>query len=161
MSRLLTFRAEIATLLADWLGTYTLANGVTTPALSVRAIGEARPAGTLITGLELIIQRDPELTPVRAYSNRPVLGAWVCWLVAWGDPEAADGAAQLIATNYPTELQVVDVLDGSGPQHQLRLLVRDIAALPEPTVSTGPLILLESGDALLLEDSGKLLQEVT
>lgn len=154
---LLTFRAEIEALLADWLGTYTLANSATTPALSVRAPGDPRPAGTTVAGLEVIIQRDPVLTPVPAYRDRPMLGAWVCWLVAWSDPESADGAAQLIAANYPTEIQPVDVLDGSGPQHQLRLLVRDVAALPEPSIAQ--LLLLETGDNLLAEDDGNLIQE--
>jgi len=41
--QLLTFREELETLLADLLGTYTLANGAEVPAVSVRNTGELSP----------------------------------------------------------------------------------------------------------------------
>ena len=39
----LTLRTELETVLVNYLGDYTLANGAKTPAISVRAAGESLP----------------------------------------------------------------------------------------------------------------------
>ena len=44
----------------DELGQYTLANGVTTPAIAVRAESERLPTGTKATGLETVVIRYPK-----------------------------------------------------------------------------------------------------
>ena len=43
MASVLDIRNQIETLLVDQLGTYTLGNGATTPAISVREQGEPLP----------------------------------------------------------------------------------------------------------------------
>lgn len=72
---LLSLRTAIQSTLNSVLGTYTLANGATTQAISVRAPGESLPAGTTVTGLEVVIVREPELVAVRQYQNEQALAA--------------------------------------------------------------------------------------
>lgn len=121
----LTLRTELETLLVDLLGTYTLGNGATTPAVSVRSVGETLPAKTTVSGLELVIIRDPELDRINAYRNQEAFRLWTLYLIDWDGTGIAPTAAGRVLYAYPgTESTSVSVPEGLGPKAQMRLQLR-------------------------------------
>jgi hypothetical protein len=121
----LTLRTELETLLVDLLGVYTLGNGSRTPAVSVRAQGETLPAKTSVSGLELVILRDPELQRVNAYRNQEAFRLWTLYLVDWAGTGIGEAAAGRIVYAYPgTDETSLNVPEGLGPKAQRRLVLR-------------------------------------
>ena len=94
-------RRTIEYLLRDELGEYTLANGVATPAIAVRAESERLPTGTKASGLEVVVIRYPEETPVRQYLLEPLDDFWTIWLVGWDNTADLTLATQLLLTAFP------------------------------------------------------------
>jgi hypothetical protein len=131
----LTLRQELESLLVDELGTYTLGNGAVTPAVAVRATGEAMPSGTKVSGVELIIRRNPDLEPVNAYQREVALRKWRVYLVDWAGDRNLEQLAGRVVYAYPgCEVETVNVPEGAGPQHQMRLV---ITTGPDGLVSGG------------------------
>lgn len=132
--QLLSLRTSLETALADVLGTYTLANGSTTPAISARATGETLPAGTTVTGLEVVIIRDPNPNPATQYRNTPTFHRWVVTLVDWSSEHQLSAIADALVYRYPgASAELVNVPKGVGPAAQLRL---EIPTNPEPVAAT-------------------------
>lgn len=120
---ILSLRTELETTLVDVLGTYTLANGATTPAISVRDVGGSLPAGTQVTGLECVILREPELVPIRQYSKEHAFSRWTIYLVMWTETgvNLQEIAGRLLWA-YPGSNAVgINVPQGVGPRHQMRV----------------------------------------
>ena len=120
---ILSLRTELETTLVDVLGTYTLANGATTPAISVRDVGGSLPAGTRVTGLECVILREPELVPIRQYSKEHAFSRWTLYLVMWTETgvNLQEIAGRLLWA-YPSSNAVsINVPQGVGPRHQMRV----------------------------------------
>lgn len=125
MSAVLELRQELEAALMGWLGTYTLANGATTPAFSVRAVGEAMTAGTRVSGIEAVLQLHPALAPARQYADEQAFGEWTLYLVDWDGSHDLTGAAQKVIALYPgTTYAEIRVPESVGPSNQLRLTVR-------------------------------------
>jgi len=121
----LTLRTELETVLVDYLGVYTLGNGMTTPAVSVRSSGESLSAGTVVSGLELIILRDPALSPVPSYTNRQAFREWDIFLIDWANSTKLTSAAGLLTWYYPdSKATAVTVPEGLGPSGQMRVTIR-------------------------------------
>lgn len=128
----LSLRTELETTLVDVLGTYTLANGVKTPAISVRAVGESLPAGQRVSGLEAVIVREPELEVVRQYRNEQAISRWTVYLVDWaGDTSLQDVAGRLIWAYPGSNAVTINVPKGVGPRSQMRV---DIQTNPDRVV---------------------------
>lgn len=164
MSAILDLRTALTTALNGLLGTYTLANTTTTPAVDVRAIGEGRETGTSVTGLELVIQRDPAIVPIRAQEVESVFMEWTAFIVEWANPAttAADAARIIVATIPGCSAEVVAVPENTGPRHQMRLVIRQASAATATDLTlvvTIARLLREDGGFLLREDGGKLLLE--
>lgn len=120
----LTLRQELETLLVDELGVYTLGNGATCPAISVRATGEGMAPSTKVQGVELILRRNPDLEPINSYQREVALRKWRVYLVDWRGDGDLDRLAGKVIYAYPsTEVQTVTVPEGAGPQHQVRLVI--------------------------------------
>lgn len=120
----LTLRQALETLLVNDLGVYTLGNGATTPAISVRATGEGMTPGTKVQGVEVIIRRNPDLQPVASYQREVALRKWRVFLVDWDGDGDLDQLAGRIIYAYPgSEAQTVTVPEGAGPQHQVRVVI--------------------------------------
>ena len=116
-------------LLKDELGEYTLANGVTTPAIAVRAESERLPTGTKATGLETVVIRYPEEQPVRQYLLEPLDDFWTVWLVGWDNTADLTVATQLILTAYPgAEFQQINVPKSWGPTNQVKVTLRTLGS---------------------------------
>jgi len=138
MTALLDVRTALSTLLGAYLGTYTLANGSTTPAIAVRAVGEPRKTGTIVTGVELIIERDPDLIQVQTQGQSPSLYEWTIWLVSWDETSLAVPASLVVAAFPNVETEPVRVEEGSGPSNQLRIRLQTGERVSAPTLPPPP-----------------------
>ncbi|MFZ9621809.1 MAG: hypothetical protein ACO289_11460 [Prochlorococcaceae cyanobacterium] len=126
---LLSLRTALETTLVDQLGSYRLANGARTPAISVRAPGESLPPGTTVRGLEVVIVREPELVPVRQYKNEQAFSRWTLYLVDWsGDASLQDVAGRLLWSYPGSNAVTINVPRGVGPRSQMRV---DITTNPD------------------------------
>ena len=125
----LTLRTELETVLVNYLGDYTLANGAKTPAISVRAAGESLPPNTTVTGMEVVILREPELVPVRQYSREQAFSRWTLYLVDWSGDTSLQEVGGVLIAEYPGSNAVsINVPRGVGPRSQMRV---DIQTDPE------------------------------
>jgi len=125
----LTLRTELETVLVNYLGSYTLANGAKTPAISVRAAGESLPPNTTVTGLEVVIVREPELVPVRQYRREQAFSRWTLYLVDWSGDSSLQEVGGVLLAEYPGSNAVsINVPRGVGPRSQMRV---DIQTDPE------------------------------
>lgn len=124
---LLTLRESLETLLADDLGVYTLANGIETPAISVRAAGELTPAQTKVSGLECVIEKQPELSLIRQYAPGPAFRRYTLYLVSWDGKELGE-LAQKVVRGFEgavtAEVRALRVPPGLGPQDQMRITLQ-------------------------------------
>lgn len=118
----LTLRIALETLLADLLGTYRLANGISTPAISVRDIGEGLQPNTTVSGLEVVIVREPELVPIRQYSKEHAFSRWTVYLVNWAGEVSLQEVANKLIWAYPgSDAVKINVPQGVGPRDQMRV----------------------------------------
>jgi len=125
----LTLRTELETVLVNYLGDYTLANGAKTPAISVRAAGESLPPNTTVTGMEVVILREPELVPVRQYQREQAFSRWMLYLVDWSGDTSLQEVGGVLISQYPGSNAVsINVPRGVGPRSQMRV---DIQTDPE------------------------------
>lgn len=131
--KVLSLRTELETLLSGMLGTYTLANGYRTPAISVRADGVTLPAYTSVTGLEVVIAEEPSLRPIRQYRNEQAFSVWTVDLLQWGDlatDDALSRVAALLLYSYPgSNLSKPQVSANTGVRARQRL---EIVTNPDP-----------------------------
>lgn len=125
-------RRTLQLILQSQLGEYTLANGVTTPAIAVRAASERLPTGTKATGLEVVLIRYPEETPVRQYVNESLDDIWTVWLVGWDETADLPTATQTVLTAYPgANFQQISVPKSWGPTNQVKISLRNPWVAPE------------------------------
>jgi hypothetical protein len=84
--------------IAQGLGTYRLANGAEMPAIAVLGANQRLPEGTTVTGIEVVIQSMPTLSPEwllgYGYRNRPT---WRIYVVQWGMGDLQGMAERVIA----------------------------------------------------------------
>jgi hypothetical protein len=121
----LALRSALQSLLSSALGTYTLGNGTTTAAVHVRAVGEPMPSGATVSGMELVIVRDPELDPILQYKTPNAFRLWTVYLVDWGGSANLEAAAALVLSSFPnTTIQTLSVPEAVGPRNQMRLQIQ-------------------------------------
>ena len=120
---ILALRGALATALTAHLGTYTLGNGNTTPALVVRDPGQGMTAGTSVSGLEVVISSVPELEQQLQYKDSPFVQTWNVFLVDWGGADL-EGAAALVQAGFPgTTAVILAVTEDIGPKRQTQLRI--------------------------------------
>lgn len=156
MITVLELRQELEAALSGRIGTYTLSNGETTNAISVRAPGERLLPQTQVSGIEVVIKRDPEQQVVTHYRLPGTLDRWVVYLIGWsgGSADLAGAADAVLNVFQNTTITDLSVPEGIGPQHQKRL---DILLDPMGFRIPEGNLLMETGDNLLLE-SGAILR---
>lgn len=126
----LGLRSSLATTLAGLLGTYTLPNGSTTPAISVRGPADGLPAATTVTGIECVILRQPELIASRTYKANQARPVWTVFLIGWSQQnDLIPAALAVIAANPGTTAEVIQVADDVGPSQQIRLQIPGAGAI--------------------------------
>lgn len=122
---ILALRSSIAVTLSSLIGTYTLANSSTTPAISVRGTGESLLPGTRVTGMEVVIVREPELEAVDSYQRGQAFNKWTVYLVDWSMSSKLQEAAGKLIWAWPGSSAVaITVPSGVGPRHQMRVDLR-------------------------------------
>jgi len=120
---ILALRGALATALTAHLGTYTLGNGSTTPALVVRDPGQGMTAGTSVSGLEVVISSVPDLEQQLQYKDSPFVQTWNVFLVDWGGGDL-EGAAALVQAGFPgTTAVILAVTEDIGPKRQTQLRI--------------------------------------
>lgn len=120
-----TLRNQVQSALSSLLGTYTLGNGSTTPACSVRGYGESLPGKTTVSGLECIILREPDLKEQLQYANVEATRIWSVFLIDWGGTGVINRAAGKLIYTFPgASAENVSVLEGLGPKAQKRVRIR-------------------------------------
>ena len=126
----LSLRTALEATLTSSIGTYTLANGSTTPAVTVRDYGDSPPPGLTVTGLELIIIRSPEINPLLQFENGPTFETWPVWLVDWTGGTNLEVCAGKVIYAFPGTTAVrVNVPEQIGPKNQMRLDVRSMEGM--------------------------------
>lgn len=122
----LTLRSQVAAVLTGVIGTYTLGNSSTTPAISVRKIGEGLAPGTTVSGLEVVIVQEPDLQAVSEYREPNSQELWTVYLVGWGAAVDMKAAGKKIVKGFPgAEVSTISVPEGVGPRNQLRCNIPD------------------------------------
>jgi hypothetical protein len=117
---LLSLRSQLATVLDPFLGTYTLANGITTPALAVRDEGEALAPGTKVTGLECVILETPEPRALLQYKAQGTLQDWTAYLVDWDGTAALETIAGILIYSFSgATVNRITVPQRIGPRNQM------------------------------------------
>lgn len=119
---LLSLRNTVETRLVDVLGTYRLANGALTTALSVRSQGEGLPPGTTVSGIECVIIRDPELIPVSQYESQQAFSRWTIYLINWDSELDLGVLGRELLSDWPgAGFTTVPTVRGAGPRAVMRI----------------------------------------
>jgi hypothetical protein len=83
------------------------------------------PSGATVSGMELVIVRDPELDPIPQYKNPNAFRRWTIYLVDWGGNADLKAAAALVLNSYPsTTIETLTVPEAVGPRNQMRLQIQ-------------------------------------
>lgn len=153
-------RVQLEVTLVDVLGIYQLSNTATTPAIAVRGWGESLPPGTTVTGLEVVIIRDPEMVELIQYQKQVAFHRWTLFLVDWSGEIPLQAITGRLLWAWPGSNAVtINVPKGVGPRAQMRV---DLQTNPDfdPNTDIGAAaLLLETGGRLLLETDDYLLLE--
>lgn len=121
----LTLRQDLEAVLVDELGTYTLANGITTPACSVRREGEGLFPGTKVAGLEVVVYAEPRVIPIPQYRDQQSQAEWSVFLVGWDSTADIQAAAEAIVAAFPgSRYQRIPVPENVGPANQAQVLIQ-------------------------------------
>ena len=135
----LTLRGQLATVLSPFLGDYTLANGITTPAIAVRSAGEGLAPGTRVSGLECVILTEPDLTPVLQYRGQGATREWLVYLTDWaGDASLNTVAGILLYSFSGSTVTRINVPERVGPKNQMQLRIPSESTLLGYTPPDGP-----------------------
>ena len=87
---------------------------------------ERLPTGTKVAGLEVVVIRYPEETPVRQYLRETSENFWTVWLVGWDNTAKLLEAASILLTSFPgTEFQQINVPKAWGPTNQVKVTLRN------------------------------------
>lgn len=119
--------------IAAALGTYTLADGTTRPAIAVLAANETLPPGTTATGIELVI------TAVPGFANRPLLSTetltnptWRIYVMGWQSAARLQAVAQRILALLPGASSVP--VPGDAPGKGIGVIDQVAITWANPTV---------------------------
>ena len=131
---LLSLRSALEATISSYLGTYTLENGTTTPAVTVRDYGEIPEKGRTVTGVEMVIISSPEINPLLQFQDNSTFETWNVFLIDWsGGTNLELAAGQLIWAFPGTTAVRIKVPPQLGPTNQMRLDIRSLISLEVST----------------------------
>ena len=123
--------------IAAALGTYTLANGTSRPAIAVLAANESLPPGTITEGIELVITRVP------GFASRVLLTTetlpnptWRIYVMGWQSAAQLQAVAQRILALLPGASATP--IDGDAPGKGIGVLDQVVVTWTNPTVVVTP-----------------------
>ena len=79
------------------VGTYTFQGGQTAPAISVKDV----PQGTSVTGLEVLIARNPDRKMLRGFEFLGFIEEWPVRLINWGNVDLEDACNAIAEVFHP------------------------------------------------------------
>lgn len=125
------------TAIAAALGTYTLADGTSRPAIAVLAANESMPAGTIAEGIELVI------TAVPGFANRPLLSTetlpnptWRIYVMGWQSAAQLQAVAQRILALLPGAKTTP--IDSDAPGKGIGVVDQVVVTWTNPTLVVTP-----------------------
>lgn len=152
----LALRTLVQATLGDVLGTYTLANGVETPAISVRPPGVTLERNQRVEGLECVLIAEPEPIELRQYQQQVAFHRWTVQLLDWDGTSPLKQAAGLLLWSFPgSEAAQVPTGRNAGPLAQMRVFLQTAPDFePQPpgntiTTLSGLNITTLAGDPLI------------
>lgn len=87
--------------ISDGLGTYTFADGATTPAMVPLFANENLPAGVRIDGIEITITRLPLYGPESLYDAVLLNPTFRIYIAAWGSADTLQAMAERVMALLP------------------------------------------------------------
>jgi len=123
--------------IAAALGTYTLADGTSRPAIAVLARNETLPPGTTAVGIEMVI------TAVPAFAPRVLLGeetlinpTWRIYVMGWQSAAQLQAVAERVIALLPGA--TATSLDGNAPGEGIGVIDQVIIRWTNPTAVVTP-----------------------
>jgi hypothetical protein len=123
--------------IAAALGTYTLADGTSRPAIAVLARNETLPPGTTPVGIEMVI------TAVPAFAPRVLLGeetlinpTWRIYVMGWQSAAQLQAVAERVIALLPGA--TATSLDGNAPGEGIGVIDQVIIRWTNPTAVVTP-----------------------
>jgi hypothetical protein len=123
--------------IAAALGTYTLPNGTTRPAIAVLARNETLPPGTTAAGIELVIQRVPGFGPQVLLTEETLTNpTWRIYVMGWQTAAQLQAVAQRVIALLPGA--TATSVDGDAPGEGIGVLDQVVIRWTNPTAVVTP-----------------------
>ena len=120
--------------IAAALGTYTLADGTSRPAIAVLAKNESLPPGTIAEGVELVITRVP------GFANRALLTGgtlpnptWRIYVMGWQSAAQLQAVAERVLVLLPGAS--TNPVEGDAPGEGIGVIDQLVVTWTNPTVA--------------------------
>jgi len=119
--------------IAAALGTYTLADGTTRPAIAVLAANEHLPEGTTAVGIELVITAVPGFAPRVLLSNETLTNpTWRIYVMGWQSITSLQAVAERVMALLPGATAAS--VEGDAPGSDIGVLDQVVIRWTNPTL---------------------------
>ncbi len=125
------------TAIAAALGSYTLTDGTTRPAIAVLAANETLPPGTTAVGIELVITAVPGFGPQVLLTTETLTNpTWRIYVMGWRSIAQLQTVAQRVMALLPGA--TVASVEGDAPGEGIGVLDQVVIRWTNPTVVVTP-----------------------
>lgn len=123
--------------LAAALGTYTLANGVSGPAIAVLAANEKLPEGATATGIEVVITAVPGFAPKVLMTTETLTNpTWRIYVMGWQSATQIQTVVQRVLALLPGATAAS--VPGDAPGSGIGVMDQVVVSWTNPTVTVTP-----------------------
>lgn len=123
--------------IAAALGSYTLADGTTRPAIAVLAANESLPPGTTAVGIELVIKSVPGFAPQVLLSSETLPNpTWRIYVMGWQSAAALQAVAQRVMALLPGA--TASDISGDAPGEGIGVIDQVVIRWTNPTLVVTP-----------------------
>lgn len=119
-------RDRILEVLIEELGTYTIAGNVV-PAIAILSTGQSLPSDRTVSGLEIIIRREPDRKPVSTYSGAAAEQIFTVFFSQWeGNYTIGTALDKLDEAGFMNTVRIVPIDEQKGIKEQFLVKIREI-----------------------------------
>ena len=122
--------------IAAALGTYTLADGTSRPAIAVLAANESLPPGTTAVGIELVITAVPGFAPSLTQEATLPNPTWRIHVMGWQSAAQLQTVAQRVMALLPGATAAS--VEGDAPGDGIGVIDQVVVRWTNPTVVVTP-----------------------
>jgi hypothetical protein len=123
--------------IAAALGTYTLADGTTRPAIAVLAANESLPPGTTAVGVELVITAVPGFGPQVLLTEETLVNpTWRIYVMGWRSAAQLQAVAQRVIALLPGATAAS--VEGDAPGEGIGVIDQVVIRWTNPTAVVTP-----------------------